>query len=549
MDKKKVMLVALTVALFIPKGELVAALTEEQRLADFHQLVNTIEKNYAPLQLKRESVGLDWESHVSEYEEIVRNAPSDKEFYHKIAGFMAGLQDAHVSIQLPSNLSARLGFVSDYVNGKVLIDVVDRKVLPKLLFPFERGDRVISIGGVSVNELMEELGKYRATGNPKSDKRLQVAKLTSRRQVSGDIVPQGQVSVEIQPRGENKIITNLVWVRSGSDLVDAPPVSIPTVIAHLPSISDFSLGRLGTFGLRHMGSSTPMFDLPEGTEVISQTPNVLMGTYGREGKKIGLLRIASYGVEPKVLIKEVAIALAYLEETVDVLVFDQTNNPGGNGLNVVAIGDLFVENPRADLLFAVRPTVSWMRRFEPAAHEAGITQSMAFMSAEEEMVFFQALRLRYSNFAEMFRNALEEGDFLTPPFDLLGKMGILLIPKELKVRFTKPVLLLINELCFSSGDMMPAFMKDNGRATLFGQKTVGAGGGVEPFGPLVYSDLDFRLTTSLIFRPNGELLENNGVKPHVEYSITEDDFMNGYKRYVEAFTREALNLIPMGIAL
>jgi hypothetical protein len=33
------------------------------------------------------------------------------------------------------------------------------------------------------------------------------------------------------------------------------------------------------------------------------------------------------------------------------------------------------------------------------------------------------------------------------------------------------------------------------------------------------------------------------VKPDVAYSITEDDFMNGYRGYVEAFTAEALKLV------
>ncbi len=580
MDNKK-LIVAITVALFMSKGAN-AAFTEEQRMADFNQLVNTIEKNYAPLLLKKETVGLEWGSHVSRYEVLVRNASSDKEFYHKIAGFMAGLQDSHVSIQVPADHRATLGFLSDYINGRVLIDSVNRKILPKLLFPFERGDRVISIGGVPVNKLMEELGKYSATGNAKSDKRFHAAELTIRNQRSGDIIPQGQVAVEIQPRGEDKIVrTNLVWIRSGRELVNASPVNVRPIIAHLASINafvaeeerlseesrpalsleDLPLNNLSLsserldfltkeMGLKNIGSSTPMFDLPEGTEVVLQTENILVGTYERQGQVIGLLRIASYSEEHSKLMSEITSALTYLEANVDVLVLDQTNNPGGNVLNVDAIEALFVENPTSDLFFAVRPTVSWMRNFEQSIQKINVSALENSTSAEDRIVFFQALLLRYNEFSKIIRSGLEDGDFLTQPFNITGGIGALLIPELMKVRFTKPVLLLINELCFSGGDVFPAFMKDNGRATLFGQQTAGAGGTVEPFGPLVYSELDFHLTTSLIFRSNGEHVENNGAKPDIEYSITEDDFMNGYKGYVEAFTGEALKLLePISIAI
>src|SRR5690606_30412519 len=92
------------------------------------------------------------------------------------------------------------------------------------------------------------------------------------------------------------------------------------------------------------------------------------------------------------------------------------------------------------------------------------------------------------------------------------------------------------------GDAFPALMKDNGRVTLFGAQTTGAGGNVSEYGPLANSHFKFSLTESLMVRPNGEYMENRGIVPDIAYSITEDDFMNGYRNYVRAFTVEALKL-------
>ena len=78
-----------------------AALTAEQRLLDFDQLVSMLQRNYGPLHLKRQSAGLNFEQHVSEFRNKVGGARSDTEFYQLLARFLAGLKDAHVSSMVP----------------------------------------------------------------------------------------------------------------------------------------------------------------------------------------------------------------------------------------------------------------------------------------------------------------------------------------------------------------------------------------------------------------------------------------------------------------
>ncbi len=153
-----------------------------------------------------------------------------------------------------------------------------------------------------------------------------------------------------------------------------------------------------------------------------------------------------------------------------------------------------------------------------------------------------ALKARFEYLASEFRDALAQKRFLTKPvsLNLTGTFGT--IQPNKAAHYSKPVLLLINELDFSGGDAFPAIMKDNGRVTLFGAKTNGAGGNVAEYPALANSGFKFHLTESLMVRPNGQYVENNGVKPDVAYSITEDDFMNDYRGYVKAFTVEALKL-------
>ncbi len=117
-----------------------AALSVEQRLSDYSQLVNVLQRNYAPLRWKETSINLDFPRTVSVFREKVVSAKSDAEFYRVLAQFLSTLKDTHVGASIPSSYRAQLGFMVDLVQGKVLIESVDRLKLPEVLFPFQRCD-------------------------------------------------------------------------------------------------------------------------------------------------------------------------------------------------------------------------------------------------------------------------------------------------------------------------------------------------------------------------------------------------------------------------
>lgn len=534
-----------------------AALTEAQRLTDFNQMVSIIERNYGPIEWKKETIGLDWGKHVAKYRELVAAANSDSKFYQLMAQFLGGLQDGHVSAKVPSTYRASLGFVCDYINGKVLIEEVDSLRLPEMLFPFKKGDQLLALGGVPVEKLMTEVSKINNTGYAPSQVRIAAARLTSRREASGLAVPKGVTTVTVLPRGASQPVTvTATWITRGLPIIELDDLSrtldsgamlvqatskeelLLAKVRDLPlmqlSLSASTMADYAEAGVGDIGNANSMFKLPEGAKVYDEFP-MTVASFEAAGKKIGLIRIPAYDSDD--LLQNVARAVMMFEKETDVLVLDQTNNPGGSVSLVSNLITLFAKQSSVDMNFKVRASLKWLERFQEVNTLIG-----DLLAGDPNHAAANALKARFQYLEEEIRDSLAQRRLLTNPFslDMEGAFGV--VQPQPTIRYTKPVLLLINEFDFSGGDAFPALLKDNGMATLFGAQTSGAGGNVVEYGPLANSYFKFSLTESLMVRPNGDYMENRGVKPDIAYSVTESDFMNGYTDYVRAFTKAATGL-------
>jgi hypothetical protein len=534
-----------------------AALSADQRLSDFDQLVNTLLRNYGPMHLKRSSIGLDFDKDVADYKARIAAAKGDAEFYQLLARFLSTLHDAHVSSEVPSTYKASLGFTVDRIEGKALIETIDRLRLPEQFFPFQKGDQLISLDGVPVDQIVADLDEQDNTGNPEGSLRIATSRLTNRKQASGFAVPKGVCTITVLPKGASTPVTvTATWITSGNPIIElddlkgltdddnkaiATAATGKDLLAELKKMDQFQsvmprsfLAEMKQIGVGDLGSAKSIFKLPDGAQVLEGMP-VTAAIYEAAGKKIGVLRIPQYTDDG--LLEVLARALMVMESQTDVLVLDQTNNPGGSVSLVSDIVGLFADKSYTDMNFKVRPSMNWIKKIDDIS--AKITEMLA---ADPNDLAANALKARFDYLGQEFRDAIAQKRFLTKPIslNLTGTFGT--IQPNKVVRYTKPVLLLINELDFSGGDAFPAIMKDNGRVTLFGAKTNGAGGNVAEYGPLANSFFKFNLTESLMVRPNGQYVENNGIKPDIAYSITEDDFMNDYRGYVKAFTAAALQL-------
>jgi hypothetical protein len=536
-----------------------AALSVDQRQADFTQLVNTVQRNYGPLRWKKETIGLDFNKLVATTKAKIDAVKTDAEFYRVLAAFISAFHDAHTTATLPSNYRAGLGFTPDLIQGKVLIDRINRLQLPKALFPFEKGDQLISIGGVPVEKMIEELKEIGHTGNEKGSMRIAAARLTSRREASGMEVPTGNTLVTVLPRGAEKPVTvMLTWNVAGSPLADLDDLSntlsdatptaddldsftaevnkLPALQMMIPKAQILEWQRAG---VEDMASKQSMFELPEGAKQIDGIP-VTAAIFEAAGKRIGVLRINSYSDG---LLESVSRALTVMQDETDVLVIDQTNNPGGSVTLVSQIVSLFANGSYQDMLFELRPSLAWLKTFQD------INSQLDDLRKENASnVVANALKGRFSFLEGEVRNGIQQRKFSTARVSLNFQGGFGMIQPNDALQYTKPVLMLINEFDFSGGDMFPALMKDNKRAVLFGQQTTGAGGNVREYGPLANSNFRFNLTESLMVRPNGAYVENRGIQPDIAYDISEDDFLNGYRGYVRAFTVAALNLVGVSEA-
>src|SRR5262249_3737037 len=107
------------------------------------------------------------------------------------------------------------------------------------------------------------------------------------------------------------------------------------------------------------------------------------------------------------------------------------------------------------------------------------------------------------------------------------------------MHWNKRIVFLIDELSVSCADMVPALVKANGLATLFGQTTVGGGGNNNYVTTLNHTGGDLSMTRGLmnVYDPTGaypeaSFIEDNGVAPDIVYSHTVADVRANFAGYI-----------------
>ena len=524
---------------------LCSALTPEQRESDIIQLSSVIRAGYGPLHYKKEKVGLNFEALVESYRNQALRPQTNSEFYYSIVRMVAEFQDSHFSAWLPTTQYADLSFSTDLVQGKVLIDQIDRKVLSETTFPFTRGDEILALDGRPVMEIVDEIAHY--TGNGYA--------LTSRRKAAMSIpyratrtlpLPKGSVSVTVR-HGQSTITdtVKLEWKISGTALDEADDWTKPlnTVDAtsarrNYDSLSnqdfwaDFN-DRKWEKSFRCSGNTR--IDIPEGATVIMKDPFVAYYYPSPKGN-IGYLRIPHYSPqndvtgadETRLRFTQYEYAVSELEKNTVGLVIDQDHNCGGSVDYLHSVASLFIDHSIAPMQFRL------------------LANKQEYLDLKGWADGTNHNTLEYQGVLKTMDSILKSwkaGDFMTPP---LAINGIDLIHPH-STRYTKPIFMLIDELSGSGGDAFPALLQGNGRAKLIGTRTMGAGGHVTEQPALLYSQVKLRMTKSLFFRPDGVPVENNGAAPDFPYEITYDDFVFGYRNYRDFYTQKILELLPSSL--
>lgn len=167
--------VFLLAALAVP---LAAQLTPEQRVFELQALAATYARNYAPYEWKKQLYSFDLFD-LRPWVARARAAKDDLEYFEIASAYVASLRDTHTSYRLPSTFVAATGLHVDLYDGKVVIDSVNRSVLPTARFPFQIGDEIISADGRPAEELVTYYQKFSYSGNERSSRRLAAANLSA----------------------------------------------------------------------------------------------------------------------------------------------------------------------------------------------------------------------------------------------------------------------------------------------------------------------------------------------------------------------------------
>lgn len=578
--RHRLSLVLVLVALAVSAPRAQDALSAKQRIADLEQLAALYAKNYAPYEWKRDVIGFDLLRMTPWLQRIQHS--DDLDFQEALIEYVASLNDAHDLIAFPTTFFVSLGFTVDIYDGKVLIDSINRLLLPIAQFPFGVGDELVAVDGIPAQVLVAEFQKYAIAANPRSTNRVAASRIVSRSQqimphiddlgdaaqigvrsgvtgaMSTHTVPWRKSGIPINAqgpvpsprRGNGKIVLStdaesLAAAAQGAGsqqvfkVVDiaAHDDTLPAYMAPIHPLLNVSVSP-DYFAVLGLGSRAPLYAPPPGfvQRLGTQAAHFFYsGTYNAGGLRIGLIRIPSMS-PPSVAtaLQQLDGEIMYFSANTDALVVDVMRNPGGLVSFVEAISQRFIPVPFSTTGFQIRATGAWLFSFASMLN-----------SARSNPATPPDVLANLENNFNLVLAAYNENRGLSDPVSL-NATGSLTLPPVAHA-YTKPLIVLTDEFSASGGDAFPAIMQDNQRGPIVGMRTMGAGGSVIGFPATAYTESIARVTASLIHRgrlittseyPPAPYIENIGVRPDIVIDyMTRTNLMTAGAPFVQAFTQ------------
>ncbi len=495
------------------------SLTTDEKLSDLHQFTSMIRSGYGPLKFKASEQGILLDALQNQYVAKVTSTKTNAEFYYLMIQLVAEFKDSHFGASIPTTHAASVPFSTDLVDGKVLIDEVDRAKLPEAQFAFGKGDEVVAINGQPIAAVLDVLQAHVNAGYSLTARRKAAQYVTAR---PGAMVPVPSGDVVFTLRRGTSVTTDhvkLKWVLTGEALDEFTEPSTKITVPTPRNFDDLSLPLEPGIEKSFRCSGNTRVTIPSDATIIMMTPFVAY-YHPTEKGNVGYLRIPHYfptnertgAAEFELRLQQYIYALSILEKNTVGLIIDQDHNCGGSVTWLHQMVSLFM------------PTEFKPIQFKLLANKQ---EYLEFKSWAEGL---NAHTIEYANIMNTIKlvsDAWKNGDFMTRMTSIDGDETFL--PNSR--RYTKPIVITIDEMSGSGGDAFPAMMQGLGRAKLLGTRTMGAGGHVTEQPALFYSRISLRMTKSLFFRPDGVAVENNGAVPDYPYTITRDDFAYGYRNY------------------
>jgi len=540
---------------------------------DLEIIRSAFEVGYAPKEWKLKYAGWDLDTEIAKAKDKVQNAQNItiKQYQKILNDFFNSAKDYHVGILFHSTEKAMLPFNVKGADGRYFISYVDTTKLSRDNYHIFEGDELVTFGGRPTHEVVQELRTtYTRLASELTDQSIAEMMLTRRSGRAGMLVPRGPIVVGIKAPNEERIVQyQLIWNYSSERINN----TLNPILAESLDASDQLLPFFDTLMLSPWYGIFADKEKPEEDVKKSKKPVDLDMLGGRKSfipdlgrvwwesspknpfdayiyenedhRLIGYLRIPRY-LGTTESIKEFEKIIKLFQERTDALIIDQINNPGGELFYTYTLLSMLTEKPlqtplhrmtitQDDVALSVAtiPILENVRNDEDASKLTKLTL-YGFPATHQTVQFI----LDYRFFIISEWNA---GRFLTKPHHLFCIDHINPNPKT---RYTKPILILINQLDLSCADFFPAIMQDNKRATLLGTRTAGAGGYVRSYRfPNRYGIDLFTYTGCISERADKNPIENLGVMPDIPYSLTQDDLQNNYKGYVKAINETVKRLV------
>lgn len=553
-----------------------AASYTPQALAHFFSV------QYAPYAWKQSYCGWNLENEVKTLEKTWSSDPKASLFR-----FIKNTRDYHVGARFYSTEASILPFRLVHVGGRFFVSEIFENFEDRISLAV--GDEVISWNGKPIMSVVRALINYAGTGEEDSltEQQLAAYTLTERWGSRGLKKESGSVRIE-SIRNNKKVISHIKWIEIpevfpyfgekkaslGWDLdfttnvknifqtALSKKVSYPAFLGESSSVtimdSRFSLGNKEGY-LPALGKVVWRW----GPQKFKYFPFLKKRKYRlnayiselETGKKVGYVRIPTFSPSPELeedeellyfdfltsMAEEYKAVFKYLRENSDMILVDQTRNPGGvvfycyAVLSCISQKELHLSQEKIKIsnedVVLAQIFLKVVEIFKDYSEkEANDFWSEIFMGIQPAKGWNQAI----ASFAEGIIDAWEKGQDLTDP---LYFFGVDYLKPVLPDVVEKPVVCLVDELCFSCGDIFPAILQDNGVAIIAGSKTAGAGGSRGSFSfPNIENIEEIYLTTSLVLREDGGVIENVGITPDVEIAMEVEDINTNFTPFVYRLT-------------
>ncbi len=501
---------------------------------------------YAPADWKK-SRQQQWDisSKINEIKQQIANQDdmSVRDFQRAVKQFFLFFKDYHVGVCFHSTEKASLPFQIKGFGGRYFVSSIDRDKLSEFASCLEVGDEVLSFDGRSPGELIAELVSLTPSANGPTDNALAEMILTNRSARLGHTVPKGSLVVEYRSHSSGEVFGHqFLWdytteMISNYDLLvrqsffqpklfDPERLKSERAYTHLLANDECTIGGRVSF-LPRLGQELWSTD--------EDHPFDAYLTEGPDQQIIGVVRIPHYQFDSED-IEKFRVIIEKMEKKADLLVIDQLNNSGGNLFTLYAFASMLTKRPlvtpKEHILLSqedVMTAYQELELLELTETEEDAQIVLPFIAGGSHQFSSLQLCLFAKEYCRFLIDQWREGKVMT---DLTHIYGIDYVNPHPTTRFTKPIIVLVNELAFSCGDFFPAIMQDNDRALLVGSRTAGAGGFVVPH--RIANRLGvayFTITGSLGKRPGGNPIEDLGVTPDIELTPNVNDLRTDYDTY------------------